>query len=226
MLREAFLLLRRSREERTVSLHVRLFAFFSLFILILAGTIFLVLTLTGVFNTDRPELMIPLSKEWTQRHQLQGRIKHYFFLESPVPEDSPWFTLGLIHAVWVPLIDYEQTCRGMILGGVSKSREAVYDFHPKEIVSSFMVYSQQMNGIYNSLAAMALAKEALGGQVRHRNRSVSRTEWIKGAPLAADATGMAPGKVGPAGTCKPQMRIEKSECRLPIDPSILSNERS
>jgi len=51
MLREALVLLRRSRGEKTRTLQVRLFAFFAMFAIALVGAGFLILTMTGVFNT-------------------------------------------------------------------------------------------------------------------------------------------------------------------------------
>lgn len=52
MLREALLLLRRSKGERSGTLQVRLFAFFTLFTLALIGVSFVLLTITGVFQSD------------------------------------------------------------------------------------------------------------------------------------------------------------------------------
>ena len=117
-------------------------------------------TLAGSFNIDTPELAVPFSKEWLQKQGLQGQIKHNILLESPVTENSPWTVLNLAHAVYVPIIGNDRTCEGIILGGVGKSGENVYEFQPKEMLSSFIVYCQQMNGIYNSLSALAKANEA------------------------------------------------------------------
>jgi DNA-binding CsgD family transcriptional regulator len=55
VLHEALLLLRRSRGERTTSLHVRLFAFFALFATALVGAGCLVLSLFGVWNVAEKE---------------------------------------------------------------------------------------------------------------------------------------------------------------------------
>ena len=117
-------------------------------------------TLTGSFNTGAPGLVIPLSKEWARKQGITGRIKHNIILESPTADDSPWKALGIIHAVYVPIIGNDGTSEGVILGGVSESGQNIYDFHPTDILSSFMVYCQQMNGIYNNFSAMVRVQEA------------------------------------------------------------------
>ena len=118
------------------------------------------LILAGSFNIDTPGLIIPFSKEWEQKHRIKGQKKHNILLESPVTKDSPWAALGLSHAMYVPIICNDRIGRGVILGGISESAQNVYDFQPQEILSSFMVYCQQMNGIYNNYSAMARVEEA------------------------------------------------------------------
>jgi len=118
------------------------------------------LSLIGSCNIDMPGVVIPFSKAWIQRQGLLDSEKHKILLESPTPEDSPWTELKLAHAVYVPIINNDRKCEAIILGGISISGEKFYDFHPKEMFSSFMVYCQQMNGIYNSFSALAKANEA------------------------------------------------------------------
>jgi len=118
------------------------------------------LKLTGSFNFDDPDLVIPLAEDWIQSRGFQGRIEHSIISESPVADDSPLAALGLAHAIYVSLIDYDRTYKGIIVGGVSKSGERIFDFKPTEMMSSFMVYCQQMNGIYNGFFAMEKAKDA------------------------------------------------------------------
>ena len=116
--------------------------------------------LTGSFKIDKPGLVIPLPDNWIKEQGFGGRIEHKIRFESPVLKDSPLSILELIHAVYVPIIGNERTCTGIILGGISEEGAGIYDFQPNDLLSSFMVYSQQMNGIYNGLSAMARAREA------------------------------------------------------------------
>ena len=118
------------------------------------------LKLAGSFNYDDHELVIPLAENWINRCGFKGRIEHKIFTESPVVEDSPLAALGLTNAIYVSIVDYDRTYRGIIAGGVSKSGEMIFDFKPEDMLSSFMVYCQQMNGIYNGFFAMEKAKEA------------------------------------------------------------------
>ncbi|MDR1510170.1 MAG: response regulator [Synergistaceae bacterium] len=48
----------------------------------------------------------------------------------------------------------------VVLGGITQERESFYDFNPNERISSFMVYCQQMSGIYNNMAALSQAYRA------------------------------------------------------------------
>jgi len=118
------------------------------------------LTLSGSFNIDKPGLVLPISDEWLQNKGLKDQIEHDIITESPVGDDSLFSALGVSHILYVPIIGNERTCEGIILGGVSKSGDAIYDFRPNELLYPFMVYSQQMNGIFNGLSAMARANEA------------------------------------------------------------------
>jgi len=131
-----------------------------------AGAVFVLnpdgdcLRLAGSFNFNNTDIVIPLTEDWMENRGFQGRIEHSVFAESPVEDDSPLAALGLAHAIYVSIIDYNRTYRGIIVGGVSKAGEKIFDFKPKDMMSPFMVYCQQMNGIYNGFFAMEKAKDA------------------------------------------------------------------
>lgn len=63
MFREALLLWRGTKGERTISLQLRLFAFLSLFVLVLALTFVLVLALSGVFSVGARECRVWMERE-------------------------------------------------------------------------------------------------------------------------------------------------------------------
>lgn len=118
------------------------------------------LTLSRGCNMAMPELSVAVPIPWAKRNGILAIEKHKTFFESPVPDDSPWAALGFVHAVFTPIINNDRKCEAIILGGISKQGEAFYDFNPAEILSSFIVYCQQMNGIYNNLLSLEKANEA------------------------------------------------------------------
>jgi len=116
--------------------------------------------LDGSCNLDTPGLELSLCETWLKQYEIVSFKKHKVYVESPVPEDSPWASLGFVHAVFVPVINIERKCEAIILGGVTAQNKAFYDFDATEIASSFMVYCQQMNGIYNNLISLEKANRA------------------------------------------------------------------
>lgn len=63
MLREAVLLWRKSKGEKTISLQLRLFAFFALFILVLALSFLLIMMLSGGFDSGSRECRVWMDNE-------------------------------------------------------------------------------------------------------------------------------------------------------------------
>ncbi|MEA5059945.1 MAG: hypothetical protein EOM66_00180 [Clostridia bacterium] len=63
MLREAFLVWRTSKDQRTTSLQLRLFAFFSLFILALGLALYFVMAISGVFDAGATESRVWVENE-------------------------------------------------------------------------------------------------------------------------------------------------------------------
>lgn len=118
------------------------------------------MTLRGSCNMDVTELTVPFERKWLTRHKLWEFKTHKASWESPIEEDSPWAALNLAHAIFMPLFNNDRKMDGMILGGITNTSKNFYDFTPRESLSSFMVYCQQMNGINNNLAAIHQAREA------------------------------------------------------------------
>lgn len=75
MMREALFLWRRPTGEKTTSLQLRLFAFFALFILILALAFYFLMAVSGVFNAGAKE-----SRAWTENelNHLTGSVSFDF----------------------------------------------------------------------------------------------------------------------------------------------------
>ncbi len=73
---------------------------------------------------------------------------------------SPWQALHLANIIYMPMFDNERLLAGIVLGGVTENGKQFYDFSPREMTSSFMVYCQQMSGIRNNIVAIRQAQAA------------------------------------------------------------------
>jgi signal transduction histidine kinase/CheY-like chemotaxis protein len=116
------------------------------------------------FETDVPEFSV--SRTWLAQPELMDFKRKNVIVESPPKEPSPFAGLGLAHAIYTPLFDNRRKLEGIILGGITQDGSIVYDFAPEAIVSPFMVYCQNMNGIYNNLIALDRAKSAVDAKTR------------------------------------------------------------
>ena len=117
------------------------------------------LALAGAFNLEPEERSFPIPMERFRELGLWDFAGHKAICESPV-KTPPFDSLGLSSAIFMPLFDNNRRLNGIILGGVTEAGRVIYDFNPKEMRSSFMVYCQQMNGILSNLAAIEEAHQA------------------------------------------------------------------
>lgn len=118
------------------------------------------MTFMGSCNVEETHVKLPLHHKWMLKHNIWSVKTAKAAWESPVEEDSPWAAMGFAHAVFMPILNNERKIEGIILGAISEEAQMFYDFNPSATLSSFMVYCQQMNGIYNNLAAINQAFEA------------------------------------------------------------------
>jgi signal transduction histidine kinase/CheY-like chemotaxis protein len=116
------------------------------------------------FETDASEFSV--SRAWLAKPELMDFRQKKVVVESPPEDFSPFAVLGLAHAIYTPLFDNRRKLEGIILGGITQDGSIVYDFEPEAIVSTFMVYCQNMNGIYNNLIALDRAKSAVEAKTR------------------------------------------------------------
>jgi len=118
------------------------------------------LLLLNGLNLETDETVFSLSvEEWT-RHGIGFDVTtNKAVCESPVVAE-PWLSLGLAHVIFMPSYDNEQRVSSLFVGGVTKTNETIYDFVPKELMSPFMVYCQQMNGILSLFDAIERANQA------------------------------------------------------------------
>jgi len=118
------------------------------------------LVLLNSLNLETNETVFPLSMtEWAKHGIGLGVSTNKAVCESPVVSE-PWVSLGLAHAIFMPSYDNENRVNSLFVGGVTKTNETIYDFVPKELMSPFMVYCQQMNGILSLFDAIEKANQA------------------------------------------------------------------
>ncbi|MDL2317621.1 response regulator [Eubacteriales bacterium OttesenSCG-928-A19] len=123
------------------------------------------LTLMGACNWDAERTEFEVPHAWLARPELMRFTRQKAMYDS-FPEGPPFGGLGLAHVIYAPIFDNDRNMYGLLLGGITEDSADTYDFRPDEIRASFMVYCQQMNGIYNNFVAIAQAK--LAGEAKMR----------------------------------------------------------
>ncbi|MDR2075902.1 MAG: response regulator [Desulfovibrio sp.] len=118
------------------------------------------LKLFGSCNFNPAEREFPVSREWLAKPEFLDFKRQAVVAESPPGPDSPFRSLALAHALCMPLFDNERRTEGLILGAITAEGAIIYDFALDVLASSFRVYCQTMNGIYNNLLALDRAKAA------------------------------------------------------------------
>ena len=119
------------------------------------------LSVLGSCNLDKKIKEISVEKERIAHRGLWDfKNKMAAVLELPVKEDSIWSCMNLSKAVYMPLLNNRRELEGVILGGITKPGDKFYEFDPNDYIFLFMVYCQQMNGIYNNHIAIQAAHEA------------------------------------------------------------------
>ncbi len=108
---------------------------------------------------------IKVNETWLARPELMSFSKQKALTETK-DNRSPWRQFELVNSIYMPLFDNVHDPIGFVLGGITEAGQNFYDFYPREIMSSFMVYCQQMNGIYNNIDALRQAKAAGDAKTR------------------------------------------------------------
>ncbi|MDR0311165.1 MAG: response regulator [Acidobacteriota bacterium] len=100
------------------------------------------------------------SREWITRQELCDFKQHNAFQESPVTA-PPFQALNLAHVLYMPIFGNNRKLEGVIMGGITNASRDSYDFLPNEILSSFMGYGRTVNGIFNNMASVKEATNAV-----------------------------------------------------------------
>jgi signal transduction histidine kinase/CheY-like chemotaxis protein len=123
------------------------------------------LALLSQCNMDGAPESLDLPPNWLKEQELWKFPRNQACLESPAVS-SMWRELDLAHVLFAPLFDNEKRLSWLMIGGVSRQGERFYDFTPREILSPFMVFAQQMNAILNNMAAVDKAR--LNAEAKNR----------------------------------------------------------
>jgi signal transduction histidine kinase/CheY-like chemotaxis protein len=135
------------------------------------GAVFLVnvfdnqLKLASQCNMDDAPESLALPPDWLKEQQLWKFQRSQASFESPALSPM-WKELGLAHVLFAPLFDNEKRLTWLMIGGISQEGERFYEFNPRETLSPFMVFAQQMNGIINNIAAIDRAR--LSAEAKNR----------------------------------------------------------
>jgi signal transduction histidine kinase/CheY-like chemotaxis protein len=116
------------------------------------------LDLFGSCNYNSPDSEFSVSMEWLRKPELHDFKDRIVVIESPPGPEFPFGSLDLSYAIYVPIFDNDRKMVGIILGGITEEGTLIYDRMPGVFSSSFLVYCQTMNGIYNNLIALDQAR--------------------------------------------------------------------
>lgn len=133
------------------------------------------LKVEAAFGFEELEVGYSLKTDWMgAKGHLKGRNT---FIEGMDPDIHPWAFLGLCQMILCPYEDSKGDLRGFILGGRTQKNQAYYDEITREIIPSFMVFSQQMSTLLQNLES----KEYLDRTVQERTEElkVANVELIK-----------------------------------------------
>ena len=130
------------------------------------------LKVSAAFGFEKLEAGYSLKIDWMETKDLLN-VRNAF-IEEIDSDKHPWAPLGLCQMILCPYKDSNGDMRGFVLGGRTKIKQAYYDEITREIVPSFMVFSQQMSMLLLNLESKA-----------YLDRTVQeRTEELKIANLS------------------------------------------
>jgi len=133
------------------------------------------LKVVAAFGLDKLELGSSLRSEGLRdRGHLKGRNA---FIEQIESDTHTWAFLGLCQMILCPYEDSRGELRGFLLGGRTQKNQAYYDEITREIVPSFMVFSQQMSTLLQNLESMEYLDKTV--QERTKELKAANAELIK-----------------------------------------------
>jgi signal transduction histidine kinase len=118
------------------------------------------------FNDAAKKEVCTLDFEWITSRGFHkgGKAK----IEKVQPDSSPLGALGLSQVILSPYYNDDGKLHGMLMGGISVSKQSYYDEINEELIPSFMVFTQQMSSLLQNFEA----KQYLDLKVQKRTAEV------------------------------------------------------
>lgn len=107
------------------------------------------LKVSASFGIEDLETGYSLKIDWMETKDLLN-VRNAF-IEEIDTNTHPWKSLGLCQIILCPYEDSSGDMRGFVLGGRTQNKQAYYDEITRDIVPSFMVFSQQMSTLLLNL---------------------------------------------------------------------------
>ena len=133
------------------------------------------LNVSTAFGFEELESGYSLKTDWMEAKDLLN-VRNAF-IEEMDSDTHPWASLGLCQMVLCPYEDSNGDMRGFVLGGRTQEKQAYYDEITRDIVPSFMVFSQQMSTLLLNLESKAYLDRTV--QERTEELKSANTELIK-----------------------------------------------
>jgi len=133
------------------------------------------LKVSAAFGFEELEAGHSLKIDWMEAKDLLN-VRNAF-IEEIDSNTHPWTSLGLCQMVLCPYEDSNGDMRGFVLGGRTQNKQAYYDEITREIVPSFMVFSQQMSTLLLNLESKAYLDRTV--QERTEELKIANTGLIK-----------------------------------------------
>lgn len=133
------------------------------------------LKVSAAFGFEALEVGYSLKIDWMETKDLLN-VRNAF-IEEIDTSTHPWKSLGLCQIILCPYEDSNGDMRGFVLGGRTQEKQAYYDEISREIVPSFMVFSQQMSTLLLNLESKAYLDRTV--QERTEELKSANVELIK-----------------------------------------------
>ena len=124
------------------------------------------LKMKGMFGFESNYLDCQLDGEWIASRGIsqEGNV----IIENISPGSDPLGSMGLSQVIISPYHDDNNNLDGILMGGVSEGKKDYYDKISKELIPSFMVFTQQMSSLLQNFNA----KRYLNEKVQRRTAEV------------------------------------------------------
>jgi hypothetical protein len=101
------------------------------------------LQVTAMFGFDSDQMDCRLDGKWIASRSISQKGK--VIIENKSPNSDFMNSLGLAQVIISPYHDDSQNLSGILVGGITLSKEGFYDEIGEEMIPSFTVFTQQMS---------------------------------------------------------------------------------